>query len=291
MARISVEHRTRYTYDPAVSVTYSEARMTPRSDAEQKVLESSLRVDPHPPGVEVHRDYWGTQVHTFDLHIPHAHLEVVSTALVEVSRREGEAEGTLDAEALASAEIVDRFSDYLPQTRLSEPGEEVRRAAQELSGRRRPAETAHARRPAETAHAVFGWLREQMTYERGATGVHHSAEAAFAERRGVCQDLSHLGIGALRSLGIPARYVSGYIHPQPQAELGTTVSGESHAWLEWWDGRWHSWDPTNHSRATDHHVIVGRGRDYADVTPFKGILAGAGSRAQLTAEVKVTRHA
>lgn len=282
MARISVEHRTRYTYDPAVSVTYSEARMTPRSDAEQKVLDSSLRVDPHPPSVEVYRDYWGTQVHTFDLYVPHAHLEIVATSLVEVSRREGDAEGTLDAEALASPEIVDRFSDHLPQTRLSEPGGEVRAAAADLS---------RDRTPAESAYAVFAWLREQMTYERGATGVHHSAEAAFAERRGVCQDLSHVGIGALRSLGIPARYVSGYIHPNPQAELGTTVTGESHAWLEWWDGRWHSWDPTNHTHATDHHVIVGRGRDYADVTPFKGILAGAGSRAQLTAEVRVTRHA
>ncbi|MDO5492121.1 MAG: transglutaminase family protein [Nesterenkonia sp.] len=282
MTRISVEHRTRYTYDPAVSVTYSEARMTPRSDAEQKVLESSLRIDPHPPAVEVHRDYWGTQVHTFDLHVPHAHLEVVATSVVEVSRREDDAEGSLDIEALASPEVVDRFSDYLPQTRLSEPGDEVRGAAAEiLSGRT----------PAEATAGVFEWLREQMTYERGATGVHHSAEAAFAERRGVCQDLSHLGIGALRSLGIPARYVSGYIHPRPQAELGATVSGESHAWLEWWDGRWHSWDPTNHTPATDHHVIVGRGRDYADVTPFKGILAGSGSRAQLTAEVKVTRHA
>jgi transglutaminase-like putative cysteine protease len=106
----------------------------------------------------------------------------------------------------------------------------------------------------------------------------------------VCQDLAHIGIGMMRALGIPARYVSGYIHPKPSVALGAEVSGQSHAWLEWWDGAWHTWDPTNTKPAGDLHVLVGRGRDYRDVTPLKGIVSG-GQGSRLSVEVLMTQLA
>jgi transglutaminase-like putative cysteine protease len=138
--------------------------------------------------------------------------------------------------------------------------------------------------------AVFEWMRGEMTYMSGSTAVTTNAEEAWGQRQGVCQDLAHLAIGALRSCGIPARYVSGYLHPRATAAIGETVAGQSHAWLEFWDGAWRSWDPTNHKPAGDFHVTVARGRDYRDVPPLKGILSGGGGSA-LSVSVEITRLA
>jgi transglutaminase-like putative cysteine protease len=106
----------------------------------------------------------------------------------------------------------------------------------------------------------------------------------------VCQDIAHVAIGALRAAGIPARYVSGYLHPSEDPAIGETVVGESHAWVEWFCGSWHGFDPTNLLEIGERHVQVGRGRDYSDVAPLRGIYAGPnGSR--LFVEVEITREA
>jgi transglutaminase-like putative cysteine protease len=120
--------------------------------------------------------------------------------------------------------------------------------------------------------------------------VHTTAAEAWEQKRGVCQDITHLAIGALRSVGIPARYVSGYLHPQPDAAIGQTVAGESHAWVEWFCGDWRGFDPTNLIDIGDRHVTVGRGRDYNDVAPLRGVYAGPyGSKLFVT--VEITREA
>lgn len=284
MTRLYVQHRTRYQYEIPVQVSYNEARMTPQTDAQQVVLETALSVRSQGASVATYRDYWGTKVHTFDLHAAHEELTVAAEALVEVHRLEKQhaPEELLDWHELSGAETFEEFSDFLPQSALSEPGEELASAA---------AGIARGRTPHDAAHALFAWLREEMEYQPGHSQVSWDARTAFHARKGVCQDLSHVGIAALRSLGLPARYVSGYIHPDPEAAAGTPVAGQSHAWLEWWDGRWHSWDPTNHQPAGDHHIFVARGRDYADVLPFKGILSGGGGQTTLDVEVTITRQA
>ncbi|GAA2548679.1 transglutaminase-like putative cysteine protease [Neomicrococcus aestuarii] len=283
MTRLRIRHRTRYDYDGRVSLSYNEARMSPLTDNHQVVLESNIKVSPHIAVVSNYRDYWGARVTAFDLSGAHDFLEVDATATVEVHRVERAVvpEETLSWEELAAEDIVDAQADYLPQSRLSDPGPDVRKM---VSGFR------DLPTPHEAAHAVMQFLRENMEYVPGVTGVHTNAEGAWQERRGVCQDLAHVGIGALRSLGIPARYVSGYIHPSPDAGIGEEVVGQSHAWLEWFDGEWRSWDPTNHKAASDMHVSVARGRDYRDVTPLKGIQTG-GRHSALTVSVMVTRVA
>ena len=105
----------------------------------------------------------------------------------------------------------------------------------------------------------------------------------------MCQDVAHLAVGALRSLGIPARYVSGYLHPVSGDEIGETVSGESHAWVEWWVGEWVPFDPTNRIPAGSHHVVLARGRSYDDVAPLRGIYAGRGTQ-ELEVTVQITRE-
>jgi transglutaminase-like putative cysteine protease len=100
--------------------------------------------------------------------------------------------------------------------------------------------------------------------------------------------MAHVVIGGLRSAGVPARYVSGYLHPSGDPQVGETVVGESHAWIEWWDGEWVGFDPTNDLEPGDRHVVVARGRDYSDVPPLTGIFSG-GTTSSMAVDVSVTR--
>ena len=283
MTRLSIVHKTAYKYNRRVTLSYNEARMTPLTDGQQVVLESSLKVSPNQASVSTYRDYWGTRVTAFDMQMPHENLEVLATATVEVHRTERVAneDDIVGWDVIRSSKIQDEFSDWLPQSRLSGPGEEVLSL---IPG------VVDGKNPHEAALAVFAWMAGEMTYMKGTTGVTTNAEQAWTQRQGVCQDLAHLAIGALRSCGIPARYVSGYIHPRSSADIGETVAGQSHAWLEWWDGEWRSWDPTNHKPAGDYHVTVAKGRDYRDVPPLKGILSGGGGSG-LSVSVEITRLA
>ncbi|GAB3285726.1 transglutaminase family protein [Sinomonas notoginsengisoli] len=283
MTRLKILHRTAYRYNKRVTLSYNEARMTPLTEPQQVVLESQVRVAPAQASVSTYKDYWGTRVTAFDMQMPHDFLEVVSSTTVEVHRVERvPVEGeVVPWERLHSPEVEDQFSDWLPQSRLSGPGTEVLGIVPGL---------VEGLDPNQAAHAVFDWMSGEMRYMPGSTGVTTDAEQAWNQREGVCQDLAHLAIGSLRSLGIPARYISGYLHPRSGAGIGEVVAGQSHAWLEWWDGEWRSWDPTNHKPAGDFHVTVARGRDYRDVPPLKGVLSG-GEGSHLEVSVELTRVA
>ncbi|MEE2523084.1 transglutaminase family protein [Pseudarthrobacter sp. J75] len=283
MTRLNIQHRTTYKYNKRVTLSYNEARMTPLSDAQQVVLESQVKVSPSQAAVSSYKDYWGSRVTTFDMQMPHDHLDVLSSITVEVHRTEKAPTPAdlADWDVIHSVETVNQFSDWIPQSRLTGPGEEVLGII--------PGVVA-GKAPHEAAMSIFEWMRGEMTYMSGSTAVTTNAEEAWGQRQGVCQDLAHLAIGALRSCGIPARYVSGYLHPRSTAELGESVAGQSHAWLEFWDGAWRSWDPTNHKPAGDFHVTVARGRDYRDVPPLKGILSGGGG-SELSVSVEITRVA
>ena len=146
---------------------------------------------------------------------------------------------------------------------------------------------ASAAEPAAAVAEVVRQIRERVAYVPGSTEVNTLAAAVWKSGAGVCQDLVHLTLGALRTIGIPARYVSGYMMPDAVAEIGEARTGESHAWLQYWDGAWVGLDPTNDTAPGDFHVEVGTGRDYFDVTPHKGVFSGSvGS--ELFVEVEVT---
>ena len=277
--RLRIKHVTGFTYAGTAHASYNEARMTPLTVPGQTTLFSQVECT---PGAITWRylDYWGTQVTVFDLQRPHQQLRVTATSLVEtVDRAAGE--GTLDWDTLRLESILDPHVEILAATTLTTIDEELAGVAADL---------AEGLSPTQAAYAVAAWVQTNVEYEPGSTGVRTSAQEAWSLRKGVCQDIAHLTLGMLRSLGIPARYVSGYLYPKSNGGVGDTIAGQSHAWVEWWCGDWTGFDPTNGVPAGLRHVIVAKGRDYADVTPLKGVYHGAAGTG-LGVTVEITRLA
>ncbi|HVT65777.1 MAG TPA: transglutaminase family protein [Mycobacteriales bacterium] len=276
--RLEVVHRTHYRYADPVQSSYNEARVTPSSDEHQVVVSSRFSTEPK-VAVRRYVDYWGSQVSEFEVLEPHLDLTVTSTMVVETEDATGPLAhaGWLD---LADPAVTDEYAEYLAATDYTAAAPELVAASRELA--------ASCDAPAEAAAAVSRWVNGQMSYVPGATGVQTDAREAWEARRGVCQDFAHVAIVALRAMGVPSRYVSGYLHPAREAGIGEGRAGESHAWVEVWTGSWWGFDPTNLEPIGHRHVAVARGRDYADVSPVRGIHAGGGA-AELEVEVTSTR--
>lgn len=277
-SQVRVVHRTGYTYPGGAVASYNEARMTPQSSHEQVVLHNRVDISPT-PWVYTYTDYWGTTVTAFEVHERHDELDVVATSTIDVDRqvRDGQ---SLSWEDLHAPPVAAEFAEMLHLSHLVAPGAEMAERVSALAD--------DAARPADLTAAVVEMVHDEVAYTRGATGVHTRAAEAWDSRRGVCQDIAHLTIGALRSVGIPARYVSGYVMPRQDAAIGEAVTGESHAWVQWWDGEWVSFDPTNNVPPGDGHVDVAWGRDYSDVTPLRGIFTGV-AMSSMFVEVEMTR--
>jgi transglutaminase-like putative cysteine protease len=277
--RLRIKHVTGFTYAGTAHASYNEARMTPLTVAGQTTLFSQVECN---PGATTwrYRDYWGTQVTVFDLQRPHQQLKVTASSLVETSERPIPAD-VLGWDELRQPATAEVYLEFLNPTELTAIDEELAATAAEVAG---------SASPHDAAVAVAEWVRANVEYQPGTTGVRTSAQEAWSLRAGVCQDIAHLTLGMLRSLGIPARYVSGYLYPKQDGMVGDTVAGQSHAWVEWWSGDWAGFDPTNGVTAGQRHVIVARGRDYGDVTPLKGVYNGAHSTG-LGVTVEITRLA
>ena len=277
--RLRINHRTGYQYGTEVFSSYNEARLMPLSTPEQLTIDADVVIEPTVRSFR-YWDYWGTLVHAFDIQTPHVALVVTATSVVETAAaRPLPADPGWDM--LADPDLRDRFTELLAPTDYVPLTDELREAAVAL---------ASGRTPTETCHTVGAWLRERLRYERGTTTVSTTAVDALQHGAGVCQDFAHLALALLRSVGIPCRYVSGYLYPTADDGLGTTVRGESHAWIEAWLGEWVPFDPTNGRDVGERHVVIGRARDYADVAPLKGIFHG-GPAGELEVSVELTRLA
>jgi transglutaminase-like putative cysteine protease len=276
--RLRIVHRTGFRYEGTVVASYNEARMTPINTPAQTVLAAKVTIEPV-TWTFTYKDYWDTQVTAFDVLTPHSELAVVSSSTVEVHAPATPGRG-VGWEGLAIGPVTDAISEFVPQTPMSTPHEEVVLLAKDAAG-----DLA----PDAAAREVCRRLRTELEYVPGSTAVTTDAAEVWQARKGVCQDFAHVTIGALRSLGIPARYVSGYLHPKASAAIGETIEGQSHAWIEWWAGEWVGFDPTSMTGPGQDHVVVARGRDYTDVTPLKGLFAGRTSSSALYVSVEVTR--
>jgi transglutaminase-like putative cysteine protease len=278
--RLQVRHHTGYRYASDVHASYNEARLTPPDTANQLVIEHHVEV--HPGAVlSRYRDYWGTWVHAFDLHRPHRELAVAGHSVVVTGMRTTERDEELPWAELRTEAVRDAWCELLGTTSYTAVDTELLSIVEQFSG---------ASTPRDAINGVVAWIGDTMEYEKGSTTVATTAPEALRAGRGVCQDFAHLALALVRSLGIPARYTSGYLYPADEAPVGETTSGESHAWIEAWMGAWTPFDPTSGVEVGGRHVVVAHGRDYADVPPLKGVYHGGPSEA-LDVNVELTRLA
>jgi transglutaminase-like putative cysteine protease len=277
--RLQVRHATTSRYAGQVFASYNEVRLTPLSNRSQTTI--SDRIDVHPAArLFRHVDYWGTIVHSFDVHTPHEEFTVTGISTVETSVRDHANAASWDD--LATAEIRDSLYEYLVPSRFVDPPDDLTAVANEVRG--------GARTPADATRSAIESVHDQFVYERGYTNASTSAAEAWTRKRGVCQDFAHVTLALLRRMGIPARYVSGYLHPDTDATIGETVKGQSHAWIDAWLGDWVPFDPTNGQPVRERHVAVARARDYGDVSPLRGVYTGAAATDQ-DVSVEITRVA
>ncbi len=277
--RISTQHVSTYEYSSPVAASYNEARMTPLSSDTQTVLESSFSVSPGAPVLR-YQDYWGTAVHEFDLHERHERLRISSHSVVETTPAR-----PLDTKVhwseIKRDEVAQLFCEFLTPTSYVPDNPELQELAEQFMA---------LSSPTKAVVQICDFLRSELDYVPGSTSVTTAADTAWTQRSGVCQDFAHLALAVLRMLGIPGRYVSGYLFPLDDATVGQAREGASHAWIEVWLGGWYPVDPTNGVPVGERHITVAKGRDYADVKPFHGIYHG-GSLASLAVSVELRRVA
>jgi transglutaminase-like putative cysteine protease len=261
--RIRVAHTTRLVHDAPVREAFTELRLRPLDSGGQRCLSFELVTEPRAE-VFHYRDRHGNDVRHFGYLPPHQELVVKATSEVLTPDGFGEAEAALSP--------LDRH-DYLTPSAYAPETEAIRAFA---------APHAAPDRPLASALALMAAIHAGLRYAPGSTDVHTTADEALAQGEGVCQDFAHLMLAAGRTLGIPGRYVSGYLH--------TTGNGgsASHAWVDVFIGGvgWVSLDPTHNGAQTARYVRVAVGRDYAEVPPTRGVYKGSATE-RLEVDVRV----
>jgi transglutaminase-like putative cysteine protease len=284
----SVEHETRYDYASPVSTSWHVAYLHPRVTGRQRVSWHELAIDPRPARSTRRVDYFGNTADQFTVLGPHTSLRASGRSLVEVipTRSRLEPELSPPWEEVRGAFIYARGSPFNEAAQYAYPSPyvaldpEIEEFARASFGAGRPVLAA--------AIDLMHRIHAEFTFDPSATSITTPVSRVLLERRGVCQDFAHLGISCLRSLGLAARYVSGYILTTPPPGQPRLIGADaSHAWLSVHCPR-HGWvdlDPTNDLLPELHHVTLAWGRDYGDVSPLRGVILGA---AQHTLSVGVS---
>ena len=283
MTRYRVEHETVYEYAEPVAVSHNELRLAPRALPHQVLRSLAMSIDPLPETVAGRRDYFGNDVLFFALGEPHARLAIKATSEVERGAAPAlDPDASPPWEEVASAVRRELGAGWLEALEFVFPSP-FAPIAPALADYARP--SFAATRPLVAGFAdLCARIHRDFAYDPEATSLSTPVLEVLRERRGVCQDFAHLAIGCLRSLGLPARYVSGYVRtrradaPAPDGEL--LGSEASHAWVSVFcpERGWVDVDPTNDVPASDRHVTLAFGRDYDDVSPVKGVTVGGGAQ-------------
>jgi transglutaminase-like putative cysteine protease len=280
--QFTVRHVTRFTYDSPITESVMEARMEPRSEAAQRCLHFGLSTFPA-SRVMMYQDHAGNIVHHFNIPGEHAQLTVTAEALIDcappaaIPALDGEAWKSLDSYAATGEfwELLNPSAFTAPSPLLDDLSGEI--------GLDRGLD------PLSLARRLMSEMFVRFEYNQEATQVDSPIDDALQSRRGVCQDFAHIMIALMRRAGVPCRYVSGYLFHH--ADSGDrSADGATHAWVEALmpDFGWVGFDPTNNLLATDRHIRVAIGRDYADVPPTRGVYKGVSAvRSELAVAVRV----
>jgi transglutaminase-like putative cysteine protease len=265
----SVRHVTTFAYEPAIRESVMEVRVQPRSEAHQRCLTFSLESSPS-TNIMVYRDFLGNTVHHFDIPGRHNQLRVTAQAVVEVLLPAAPQIPDVDTWEDLDAQIArgDYWEMLLPSN-FARPTDLLQALARELALERRG-------NPLERLLELNLALYETFDYVPNSTQVDSPIDDALRTRQGVCQDLAHIMIALVRLLGIPCRYVSGYLYHGKNGHEDRSPEGATHAWLEAFlpGPGWVAFDPTNNLIGSERHIRVAIGRDYADVPPTRGVYKG-----------------
>ncbi|MHA7965622.1 transglutaminase family protein [Paenibacillus sp. CAU 1782] len=284
--KLHITHVTQYEYPDSVTDSVNEIRLTPSTNERQSCYQQSISIEPN-ASLFSYEDYFGNRVHSFSVNGPHKRLAIKTamTVVTKGARSEEERSQYLNRCSmedswrwLRSDEAGDRYAEFLLETEYTFITPEVKAFA---NGIQVPPPGA------EGSHCVLDWLsglssliREQFQYDPEATTVETTTSEMFQRQRGVCQDFAHLMIASARSVGIPARYVSGYHFVGDLQGGNADFQQASHAWVEAYVPSlgWCSFDPTNADPVGERYVKLGHGRDYKDIVPVKGVYRGTGEQ-------------
>jgi transglutaminase-like putative cysteine protease len=281
--RLEIRYVNEFTYHEPAWESHNLLRACPADMGPQRLLDYRVEVSPA-ARIHSYTDYWGTKVDEFGIIEPHTLLRVVAESTVETSEPPTPDRGS-DLDALDA--VRGELSTYLrpsPHATWDDLIEEqAREAVDGISD------------VADASLAVFDAAAKSLEYVPGATYVGMGLTDVLSQGKGVCQDFAHLGIAMYRSVGIPARYVSGYLYAADQTRAvapdEAELSVQTHAWIEVFvpDHGWWALDPTNNQTVGELHVKIGHGRDYEDVMPLRGVYHG-GAGHDLGVQVQISRE-
>jgi transglutaminase-like putative cysteine protease len=274
-----VTHHTAFRYSQAVSVSHQVMHLSPRSTERQRVSRAAIDIEPVPVVRDERTDYFGNTVTYVTIQEPHTELTVTSEFDVDVQPSPGlgfdlsppweQVAALLAAPSRPNAIAASQFAFASPYVTWDS---EVRDFALESFAAGLPLLTS--------VRGLTARIHRDFKYEGNVTDVWTPVHRVLAERRGVCQDFAHLEVACLRSLGLAARYSSGYLRTRPAEGKERLVGADaSHAWIGVWspDVGWVEFDPTNNVVPSDEHITVAWGRDYGDVSPINGFIVGGGA--------------
>ena len=284
-----IAHRTVYDYSAPVTVSHHAARLQPRDEDDQTCLDFSLLIQPEPTLRTARKDFFGNAVCSFSIEEIHHRLEIVATSVVRVAGAGAPAPGlSPDWEQVAELFRETAPTEFLDAYQFIFDSSQIR-CSHELAG--------YARESFPDGQPFLAGVQDlnhrihsAFQYDNEATTISTPLEEVFENRRGVCQDFAHVAIAGLRSLGLPARYVSGYLRTRPPEGKERLVGTDaSHAWFSVFSPGfgWVDFDPTNDLICENEHIAIGYGRDFGDVSPVSGMIVGGGEH-KVTVGVDVT---
>jgi transglutaminase-like putative cysteine protease len=290
--KFRVKHTTEFIYEARVGLCYNLARLVPRRLPFQQVFGATLLIEPHPQDHERGLDYFGNHLNYFSVQQPHEQLRVTAISEVEVQEKES---GLFDRLEDLSWETAreqlrgDRSTQGIDALQFTLESPMV--GAEELLADYARPSFVPGRSLDEAVRDLTRRIFEDFKYDPEFSSIATPLKEVMEHRSGVCQDFAHLATGCLRTQGLAARYVSGYLETDPPPGKERLVGADaSHAWFSVYHPRngWLDFDPTNNQRPGERYVTLAWGRDFADVTPLKGVAYGGGEH-QLKVAVDVER--
>jgi transglutaminase-like putative cysteine protease len=279
--KLRVIHKTVYHYADAVNASHHEAHLAPRDGRAQVCLAHAVRISPRPNTTRERRDYFDNRTLYFGIHESHRTLEVIAESDILVRGRDSMLLDKTSWETARESVTLDRQPSSLAAYEFVFGSPYVSAAHPELLEFARPS-FSPGRPLLDAVTDLTDRIYRGLTYDPDATEASTALTDVIRDRRGVCQDFAHFQIGCLRAMGLPARYVSGYLSTTPPPGKPRLVGCDaSHAWISTYvpNVGWVDFDPVNNMVPGERHVTVAYGRDYGDVTPVRGVIVGGGRHA------------